>query len=77
MYICLAHIDRAFSRPHFSARDLASIVGKIVFMSAVVRNLCSIMSRHCQMSIAAAQDWDTTFSLDIIILYCGVRVLER
>ena len=68
---CLARIDRALSEPHFSARNLVSIVGKIISMSAVMQNFSSIMSRHFQISIAAAQDWDTPFSLD---RYCIVEL---
>ena len=33
---CLVHIDKALSNPNVSARDLASLVGKIISMSAVL-----------------------------------------
>ena len=34
-------------------------------------NLCNIMSKHCLMSDAVAQDWDTSFPLD---RYCTVKL---
>lgn len=34
-------------------------------------NLSNIMTKHCQISVAAAQDWDTLFSLD---RYCTVEL---
>ena len=61
---CLAHIDKALSDSNLPARGLASLVGKINSMSAVLRNLSSIMTKHCQISVAAAQDWDTPSPLD-------------
>ena len=42
---CLANIDKALSNPNLSARDLAL--------------LGTIISKHCQMTVAAAQDCDT------------------
>ena len=57
----LHHIDNALQDPRLSARSLASIVGKIISMSPVLGNLGRIMTRHCQMSVAAAQDWDSNF----------------
>ena len=68
---CLVHIDKVLSDPNVSARDLASPVGKIISTSAVLRNLSSIMTKHCQMSVAAAQDWDTPSPLD---RYCIVQL---
>lgn len=65
------HIDNVLSDPNVSARDLASPVGKIISMSAVLGNLSSIMTKHCQMSVAAAQDWDTPSPLD---RYCIVEL---
>ena len=47
-----------------SARTLASFVGKIISASPVVGNISRIMTRHCAMSIAAAQDWDSPFPVD-------------
>ena len=68
---CLVHIDKVLSDPNVWARDLASPVGKIISMSAVLGNLSSIMTKHCQMSVAAAQDWDTPSPLD---RYCIVEL---
>ena len=67
----LVHIDKVLADPNVSARDLASLVGKIISMSAVLGNLSSIMTKHCQMSVAAAQDWDTPSPLD---RYCIVEL---
>ena len=47
-----------------SARTLASFVGKIISAGPVVGNISRIMTRHCAMSIAAAQDWDSPFPMD-------------
>ena len=47
-----------------SARQLASFVSKIISTGAVVGNVSRIMTRHCSMSIVAAQDWDSPFKLD-------------
>ena len=44
---------------------------KIISMSAVLGNLARIITRHCQMSVAAAQDWDSVFLLD---RYCVVEL---
>ena len=68
---CLVHIDKVLSDPNVSARDLACLVGKIISMSAVPGNLSSITTKHCQMSVAAAQDWDTPSPLD---RYCIVEL---
>ena len=67
----LHHIDNALQDPRLSARSLASIVGKIISMSPVLGNLSRITTRHCQMSIAATQDWDSLFPLD---RYCMVQI---
>ena len=68
----LHHTDNALQEPRLSATRLASIVGNIISMSPVLGNLSRIMTRHCQMSVAAAQDWDSIFLLD---RYC-VEELE-
>ena len=47
-----------------SAQELASFTGKIISTSAVTKNVSQIMTRHCSMSIAAANDWDLKFQLD-------------
>ena len=68
---CLAHIDRVLSHPNLSARDLASLVGKIISMSAPLRNVRSIMTKHCHFSVAAARDGNTPSPLD---KYCIVEL---
>ena len=47
------------SQKHFnvSARESASLVGKIISAGAVFRNISRIMTRYCSISVAAAQDW--------------------
>ena len=58
-----ARVDGILSDPNLSARDLASLVGQIISMSPVLLNL-SNMTKHCQISVAAAKDWDSLFPLD-------------
>jgi hypothetical protein len=47
-----------------SARELASLVGKIISARSVFGNTSWIMTRYCSISIAAAQDWDSVFLLN-------------
>ena len=47
-----------------SARELASLVGKIISAGAVFGNISRIMTRYCTISVAAAQDQDSKFTLD-------------
>ena len=47
-----------------SARELAKIVGSIISMGSVLGRLTRIMTRHCQMTVAAGQDWNTKYALD-------------
>ena len=61
----LLHIDSNLQDPRLSTKGLASIVGKIISMSPVLGNISRIMTTgHCQMSVAAAQDWDSVVPLD-------------
>ena len=62
IYKALSHIDSPLQPCALSS--LASIVGKIISVSPVLGNLARIMTRHCQMAVAAAQDWDSVFLLD-------------
>ena len=55
-----------------SARELASLVGKIISAGAVFGNISRIMTRYCSIPVAAAQDWDSKSTLD---QYC-VREIE-
>ena len=56
-----AIIERDFT---VSARFLASLTGQIISTSAVVGNLCRILTRHCILFVACAQHWDETSRLD-------------
>ena len=47
-----------------SARDLASVVGQILSIAPVTRNLSQIVSRHFEMLIGASSRWDLFFTLD-------------
>ena len=47
-----------------SARELASLVGRIISGGAVFGNISRIMTRYCSISVASAQDWDSKFYLD-------------
>ena len=47
-----------------SARELATIVGSIMSMSPVLGRLLSIMIRHCQITLAITENWDTKHELD-------------
>ena len=47
-----------------STRELASITGSVISLSPVFGNLSRIMSRHCQISIAASPGWDFVSELD-------------
>ena len=53
-----------FSDRLVSARELASLVGKIISGGAVFGNISRIMTRYCSISVASAQDWDSKFYLD-------------
>ena len=47
-----------------STRELASVTGSVISLSPVFGNLSRIMSRHCQISIAASPGWDPFSELD-------------
>ena len=61
-----------FSDRLVSARELASLVGRIISGGAVFGNISGLMTRYCSISVASAQDWDSKFYLD---QYC-VRELH-
>ena len=42
-----------------TARELASVVGSIISISVVFGRVARTVTRHCQISIAAADAWDT------------------
>ena len=39
-------------------------MGSIISMGPVLGRFARIMTRHCQMTVAAGQDWDTRYALD-------------
>ena len=47
-----------------SARELTSLVGRIMSGGVVFGNISRIMTRYCSISVASAQDWDSKFYLD-------------
>ena len=57
-------ISKALEHPFISARELAGIIGSIISMGAVVGRLTRVMTRHCQITIAASASWDTRHQLD-------------
>ena len=66
-------VQRMFQkRFKVSARELASLLGKIISAGAVFGNISRIMTRYCSISVVAAQDWDSKFTLD----QYGVREIE-
>ena len=65
----ISTLNRVLKNTHVSARLLASVVGQIISTGPVTGNLARIMSRHCQMSIASAGDWDTPFEIDQYCLH--------
>ena len=60
----LSTLREVLRQAKISARNLASVVGQIISTGPVTGNLSQIMSRHCQMSIAASSEWDIPFTLD-------------
>ena len=65
----ISTLNRVLKNTHVSARVLASVVGQIISTGPVTGNLARIMSRHCQMSIASAAEWDTPFEIDQYCLH--------
>ena len=58
-------VDRILLSDHLvSARDLASLLGRIISVVAVFGNISRLMTRYCSISVASAQDWDSKFYLD-------------
>jgi hypothetical protein len=64
-------LDTAIKFPNMSARELSTIVGSIISMGPVLGRLARIMTRHCQITVAAAADWDTKHALDS---YCLLEI---
>ena len=57
-------LSNAIQFPTKSACELAELVGSVISMKPVVGKLTRIMTQHCQMKVAAAQDWDSKYPLD-------------
>ena len=57
-------LNNILKQTEVTARQLAQVVGQIVSTGSVTGNLARILSRHCQISIAAVDNWDSPFSLD-------------
>ena len=51
-------------KTHVSARELSSLVSKVIFAGAAFGNISRIMTRYCSVSVAFSQDWDSKFHLD-------------
>ena len=47
-----------------SARELSSLVGKIISAGAAFGNISRIMTWYCSLSVAFSQDWDSKFHLE-------------
>lgn len=59
---CVAFIEA--QKCTIAARQLSSFVGKVMSTCPVTGNLPRITTRHCQMTIAIAEHWDTPMILD-------------
>ena len=46
-----------------SARELASLVGRIISGGAVFGNILRLVTKYCSISVASAQDWYSKFYL--------------
>jgi hypothetical protein len=57
-------ITTILNQHRITARQLARVVGQIISTGPVTGNLTRILSRHCQMSVACADNWDTTCLID-------------
>ena len=57
-------ITTILNQHRITARQLSRVVGQITSTGLVTGNLARILSRHCQMSVACADNWDTTFLID-------------
>ena len=64
-------IKETLKKSRITARELASVVGSIISMSVVFGRVARIMTRHCQIFIAAADAWDTQQQVDD---YCHLEL---
>lgn len=60
----IAKLNVALSKNVLSTRELASITGSIISMNAVYGQMCHALSRRCQISIAAAANWESDIKID-------------
>ena len=60
----LGLLNTATSTRNMSARQLTRIGGCIISTRDVFGRIVRIMTRHCQITVAAAADWDTKHALD-------------
>ena len=65
-------IEKLLASTEVSARQLSAFVGSIISMGAVLGRLARIITRHCQITIAATPSWDETFKMDY---YCRKELL--
>ena len=73
LYDSYESVDRIFLKYYLvSARELSSLVGKIISAGAVFGNISRIMTRYCSISVDSSHEWDSRFHLD---QYC-VRELN-
>ena len=73
LYDSYESVDRIFLKDYLvSARELSSLVGKIISAGAVFGNISRIMTRYCSISVESSHEWDSRFHLD---QYC-VRELN-
>ena len=54
-----------------SARQLSSFIGRVVSTSPVTGKLPTITTRHCQVTVAIAEHWDTPI---ILGEYCNEEI---
>ena len=64
-------IKETIKKSQTTARELASVVGSIISMSVVFGRVARIMTRHCQITVAAADAWDTQQTVDD---YCRLEL---
>ena len=65
-------VDKILFSDHLvSARELASLMGRIISGGAVFGNISRLTTRYCSISVASAQNWHSKFFLD---QYCVRKV---
>ena len=64
-------IKKTIKKYQITARELAAVVGSNISMGVVFGRVARIIPRHCQISIAAADAWDTRQNVDD---YCRVEL---